>query len=159
MENAARRYGELIERRLGALRLLETELRECQEALVKMDLERILQHLAHQEIFLSEIGFLEQQMAPLEQQLPRGLPPGQQSLVERLALCLDPATTARLQGLVRETGEVRAQVQRLNRVLSALLRRSRRSINVLMNVLANCSATYQPHAFPRPVTSSALMEA
>lgn len=159
MQNEIGRYCDLLERRLTALRLLETELQECLEALVEMDLNRILQHLAHQESFLNEIVFLDQQVASWEHQLRSGLPPSQQPLIERLVQRLDPGAAERLRALVCESAEVRAGVQRASRVYSALLRRSRRSINVLMNVLANCSATYQPRSVPRPVALSALAEA
>jgi len=39
---------------------------------------------------------------------------------------------------------VQGSVRRLNRVYSGLLRRSRRSINVLINVMANYAGTYNP---------------
>jgi hypothetical protein len=62
---------------------------------------------------------------------------------------LDPASARQLQLLLGGLKAIQADVRRLSRVHSELLRRSRRSVNVLLNFLAHYSGTY-----PLPVTRS-----
>jgi hypothetical protein len=44
--------------------------------------------------------------------------------------------------LSREMAKMRARIQHLNRVQAALLRRSRRSLEILIHLLASCATTY-----------------
>jgi hypothetical protein len=60
------------------------------------------------------------------------------------AQLFDADSAAQLQQALHDLATVQRSVQRLNRVYSGLLRRSRRSINVLINVMANYAGTYYP---------------
>ena len=56
---------------------------------------------------------------------------------------LDGASARQLELLLSGLSAIQADLRRLSRVHSELLRRSHRSISVLLNVLAQYSGTYQ----------------
>jgi hypothetical protein len=62
---------------------------------------------------------------------------------------LDPMSAGKLHLLMGGLKTIQADVHRLSRVHSELLRRSRRSVNVLLNFLAHYSGTY-----PLPLSRS-----
>ena len=57
---------------------------------------------------------------------------------------LDPLSARQLHLLLGGLKAIQADVRRLSRVHSELLRRSRRSVNVLLNFLAHYSGSYPP---------------
>ncbi len=121
-------YLDLLERRTSALRLLAREMAAAREAFVTLDLERIQQHTLTQENLCSEIRFLDHEIAALGE--TRAFAAGHEAAV------------ARLRQAETEHAQAAGAVARHNRVQGALLRRSRRSVNALMNLLAKFSATY-----------------
>ena len=56
----------------------------------------------------------------------------------------DAGSASQLREVLADLAAVQKNVRRLNRVYAGLLRRSRRSINVLINVMANYIGTYNP---------------
>jgi len=52
------------------------------------------------------------------------------------------AWAERLRNVMRELGETQAEVRRLNQIHAAYLRRSRRTIDMMMNFLGNYAFTY-----------------
>ncbi len=147
MKPDVNRYLELLERRLATLRLLATGLEESREAFTEMDLESIHSHVAQQENLCTEIRFLDGELEALKRQLSSEL----QRDVDLTSLrsfqgLLDPASERRMRVLVSGLNTIQADVRRLNRVQAELLRRSRRSINVLINFMSNYMGTYQPPA-------------
>ena len=147
MKPEIHRYLELLERRLATLRMLATGLQESRAAITEMDLESINSHIAHQESLCTEIRFLDGELEALKRQLSSEF---QQDLdltnLTTLQGLLDPASERRMRGLVSGLATIQADVRRLNRVQAELLRRSRRSINVLINFMSNYMGTYQPPA-------------
>lgn len=141
------RYLELLERRLATLRLLATGLEESRDAFTEMDLESIHSHVAHQENLCTEIRFLDGELEALKRQLSSEL---QRDVdltnLKTLQGLLDPESERRMRVLVSGLNTIQADVRRLNRVQAELLRRSRRSINVLINFMSNYMGTYQPPA-------------
>jgi hypothetical protein len=71
------------------------------------------------------------------------------STLGELEAQLDPRLARQLHLLMGGLKTIQADVRRLSRVHSELLRRSRRSVNVLLNFLAHYSGTY-----PTPLTRS-----
>jgi hypothetical protein len=69
------------------------------------------------------------------------------STLSELEAQLDPMSARQLHLLLGGLKAIQADVRRLSRVHSELLRRSRRSVNVLLNFLAHYAGTY-----PLPVT-------
>jgi hypothetical protein len=64
--------------------------------------------------------------------------------VEAFAGLFDAGSALQLRQVMEELAAAQKTVRRLNRVYAGLLRRSRRSINVLINVMASYLGTYSP---------------
>jgi hypothetical protein len=150
MKNEAQRYLELLERRLATLRLLATDLDESRSAYVSLDLRAMHQHIAHQENLCTEIRMLDTELNGLKGKLTGRAATGEiPSPLGPLEAQFDPASARQLHLLLGGLKAIQADVRRLSRVHSELLRRSRRSVNVLLNFLAHYSGTY-----PLPITRS-----
>jgi hypothetical protein len=109
-----------------------------------MDLEAIHKHVLYQKSLCSEIRSLDDELRVLRHQMAvSGLQPKGMSLAASQGLC-DADTSLQLQQVMDELEVVQKRVRRLNRVYTGLLRRSRRSINVLINVMAKYIGTYSP---------------
>ena len=140
-----RQYIELLKRRVASLRLTARELRECRESFTSMDLEAIREHVLFQKSLCSEIRALDDELRVLRRQMAvaSGLQPEGMSLAAFEGLC-DADSSLQLQQVMDDLEVVRKRVRRLNRVYAGLLRRSRRSIHVLINVMANYIGAYSP---------------
>ena len=139
------RYIELLKRRAASLRLTARELRECRESFTKMDLEAIREHISYQKSLCAEIRALDDELGVLRRQLAAaaGLEPEGMSAIA-FAKLFDADSALQLRQVMDDLAVVQKVVRRLNRVYAGLLRRSRRSINVLINVMASYLGTYSP---------------
>ena len=126
-------YADLLERRVAALRQLALEMSTAREAFIHLDLERIQQHTLNQENLCTEIHFLDAEIAA---QCGTAPAEGKELAAGKLS------NNDRLEKLKLEDKEATAMVARHNSVQGALLRRSRRSVNALMNFLAQYSGAY-----------------
>ncbi len=150
MKHEVQQYLDLLERRLATLRLLASDLDESRAAYVTLDLPLMHQHISRQENLCTEIRMLDGELQSMKEKL-RGLaalgeiPPTLGELEEQL----DPMSARQLHLLMGGLKAIQADVRRLSRVHSELLRRSRRSVNVLLNFLAHYSGTY-----PLPLTQA-----
>ncbi len=150
MTHEVQRYLELLERRLATLRLLAADLDESRSAYVTLDLRAMHQHISHQENLCAEIRLLDAELQAMKGKLAELVAAGEMPATRaELEAQLDPASARQLQLLLGGLKAIQADVRRLSRVHSELLRRSRRSVNVLLNFLAHYSGTY-----PIPVTRS-----
>lgn len=148
MKHEVQHYLELLERRLVTLRLLAADLDESQSAYVELDLRAMHQHISNQENLCVEIRLLDAELRSLSERFTgQNTPSKQPSTLGRLGGQLDPASARQLQLLLSGLASIQADVRRLSRVHSELLKRSRRSVNVLLNFLAHYSGTY-----PVPLT-------
>jgi hypothetical protein len=146
MKPEVQRYLELLERRLVTLRLLATDLDESRTAYVDLDLRAMHQHISQQENLCTEIRVLDAELKSAREKLADQGAPGELPMaVTQLEAQLDPASGRQLQLLLHGLKAIQADVRRLSRVHSELLRRSRRSVNVLLNFLAHYSGTYPLH--------------
>jgi hypothetical protein len=111
-----------------------------------MDLEAIHAHVLYQKSLCSEIRALDEELRVLRRQIiaaASGLQPEGMSLAAFQGLC-DADSSLQLRQVMDDLEVVQKRVRRLNRVYTGLLRRSRRSINVLINVMAKYIRTYSP---------------
>ena len=138
-------YIELLKRRVASLRLMARELLECRESFTSLDLEAIREHVLYQKSLCSEIRALDDELRVLGRQMavasglqPEGVSP---AAFERL---FDADCSFQLRQVRDDFEVVQERVRRLNRVYAGLLRRSRRSIDVLINVMANYIETCSP---------------
>lgn len=125
-------YFELLERRLALLGELAAALRDSTDALVRLDIERIDQTVGDQERLCGEILSLD-----------RGL----DSLQRKCAAGLDTrGEGGRLEALLGRVAEAQAEVRQLNKRHAALVRRSRRTLDAMLNFLRSAAPTYaNPH--------------
>jgi len=143
MKGEAQQYLELLERRLVTLRLLAGDLEESRSAYVDLDLQAMRRHIAHQENLCTEIRLLDAELKNVREQVTVPEAPGEQSSpLHRLEAQMDPKSARQLHLLLTGLSAIQADVHRLSRVHSELLRRSRRTVNVLLNFLAHYSGTY-----------------
>ncbi len=148
MKREVQQYLELLEKRLATLRLLAADLDESRSAYVTLDLRLMHQHIARQENLCTEIRMLDTELQRMKEKLRVLALSGEMpTTLSELDAQLDPASARQLHLLLGGLKAIQADVRRLSRVHSELLRRSRRSVNVLMNFLAHYSGTY-----PTPLT-------
>jgi hypothetical protein len=110
-----------------------------------MDLEAIQEHICYQKSLCAEIRALDDELRVLRRQLAAaaGLEP-QGMGAATFAGLFDAGSALQLRQVTDDLAVAQNTVRRLNRVYAGLLRRSRRSINVLINVMANYFGTYGP---------------
>ena len=144
-KSETRMYVELLKRHLASLRLMAKELRDCRQSFVSMDLESTREHISYQQGLCSEIRFLDHELGVLRSKIvgAAGLQPDGSDNTA-FAKLFDSASARELGRVLGELAAVQKSVWRLNRVYAGLLRRSRRSINVLINVMASYMGTYPP---------------
>lgn len=143
MKSEVQHYLDLLERRLATLRLLGADLEESRTAYVTLDLRAMHRHNSHQENLCTEIRLLDAELLDQKGKLSGVAAAGEMpSTLGGLESQLDPASARQLQLLLGGLKAIQADVRRLSRVHSELLRRSRRSVNVLLNFLAHYSGTY-----------------
>ncbi|MGD0325027.1 MAG: hypothetical protein ABSD45_14960 [Terriglobia bacterium] len=130
---------------MASLRLTARELRECRKSFTGMDLEAIREHISYQKSLCSGISALDDELRVLRGQMAvaSGLQPEGMSPAAFQGLC-DAGSSLQLRQVMDDLEVVQKRVRRLNRVYAGQLRRSRRSINVLINVMANYIGTYSP---------------
>ena len=150
MKREVQQYLELLERRLATLRMLATDLDESRAAYVTLDLRSMHQHIARQESLCTEIRMLDGELQNMKGRLRGLVAAGEMpATLSELEAQLDPLSARQLHLLLGGLKAIQTDVRRLSRVHSELLRRSRRSVNVLLNFLAHYSGTY-----PHPLTRS-----
>jgi chromosome segregation ATPase len=148
MKREVQQYLELLERRVATLRLLAADLDESRSAYVTLDLRAMHQHIARQETLCTEIRMLDTELQNMKEQLRHLVATGEMpATMSELEAQLDPASARQLHLLLGGLKTIQADVRRLSRVHSELLRRSRRTVNVLLNFLAHYSGKY-----PLPIT-------
>lgn len=129
MDANAALYLELLERRAELLNLLALELREAQPSIVGIDVAEIDRQSMRQESLCAELRFTWGELASLRS-------------VQAESLASDQKN--RWNAAIAANEKAAADLTRVQSVQAALLRRSRRSINVLMNVLSSSSVGYVP---------------
>jgi hypothetical protein len=144
-EREPQRYLELLKRRAASLRLVAKELLDCRDSFTGMHLEATREHILYQRGLCSEIHCLDRELKALRRQLAEGAGQEPEKMsAEAFARLFDADSAAQLQQVREDIATAQRQVRRLNRVYAGLLKRSRRSINVLINVMANYAGTYNP---------------
>jgi hypothetical protein len=138
-------YLALLEKRLSLLRLLAQEFVNCRKEFVALDLDGMYRRISEQEELCRQIQRLQPAIQALQQTCAMQL--GLESRDE----AGKPGNTewaGRLSRVMQELGKAQAEVGRLNQIHAAYLRRSRRTINVLMNFIGSYAMTYARPAEP-----------
>jgi hypothetical protein len=145
-------YLALLERRLSLLRLLAQEFVDSRKEFVALDLDGMYRRISEQEELCRQIQRLHpaihalQQTCAIQIGMENRRAPGNSENAE---------WAERLTGVMQEIGKAQAEVGRLNQIHAAYLRRSRRTIHVLMNFIGSYAMTYARPAeniLPEPAT-------
>ena len=151
MQREIDRYLTLLERRLATLRQLATQIKESQVAYTAMDLDGITYYINYQENLCNEIRSFDDQIRALNKSLCVALDL-ELDLANPATLMshLDESSQRKLKIVTQGLANIQADVKRLNRVQAELLKRSKRSINVLINMMAQytCRFELQPVLAP-----------
>jgi len=146
MKPEAERFAELLRRRLVTLRLLAADLEESRKAYVDLDLPAMHRHNSQQERLCTEISLIDAELRDLRKKLMGSAAEGGWGAAwDRLEAGSDPDSARQLQLLLGGLKGIQADMRRLSRVHAELLKRSRRSVNVLLNFLAHYAGTYPAH--------------
>jgi hypothetical protein len=139
-------YLALLEQRLCLLRLLAQEFVESRKEFVALDLDGMYQRISEQEELCRQIQRLHPAIQSLQKICAAHVDLHRESSTGGSA---DHAKWAeRVAHVMRQLGEAQAEVGRLNQTHAAYLRRSRRTINVLMNFVGSYAMTYARPAAP-----------
>lgn len=158
MKREVQHYLNLMERRASALRLLAAGLEECCACITEMDLNGLQQAVAQQEHICAELRFLREETERYQTQFAGDAEPKLPlRAVNHMSAALTPEGARRLQELEEELAALQGRVRHSNRVQAALLHRSRRSVNILMNFLSNYAtsagaSSAEGAAPPAPIT-------
>jgi hypothetical protein len=132
-------YLALLERRLSLLRLLADEFVASRTEFMALDLDGIYRRISEQEELCRQIQRLHPAIQALQQTCA-----GQLDL-DKSGAAGHPGNAewaGRLARVMEEIGKAQAEVGRLNQIHAAYLRRSRRTINVLMNFVGSYAMNY-----------------
>ena len=144
---------DLIRARTRQMRLLAADMAESRKALVQLDLDAIYQHTSQQQTLCQEIQRLDAQV--MRYATAAASIPGSRTLSLGGAVTgWDEETLERLRSLLQEHEAARNEVQEISRVQTELLRRSRRYLRILSNLVSNSMGFYEAPGF-----QSALPEA
>ena len=135
----------LLEQLLSLMRALAQQLGDSRKEFITMDLDGMYLRIAKQEELCRQIQSLHPAIDSSQRSHALHLHPGR---LEATIPPQDLILTERLRGVIRELSEAQAEVARLNQIHAAFLRRSRRTVNMMMNFLAGYS-----YAYARPAES------
>jgi hypothetical protein len=133
------KYLSLLDRRLCLLRELAQQLVVCRKDFMAMDLEGMHARIAEQEVLCRQIQSLHPAIEVLQRTCALHLDVMQ---LDDSRNAEDASSAQRLRGVMRDLANAQAEVSRLNRIHAAYLRRSGRTVQMLMNLLANYAFTY-----------------
>lgn len=158
MHAAAEAYIVVLERRLDALIEIAAALQESQTAIVAMDLEKILRSIAYQEDLCAEIHSIDRELAGLRVILGSASS-GQTNwnTLEGLPEYMNADARRKLGILMRGFKSTQEDVKKLNRIQAELLRCSRRSVNMLINLTMHFTGDYG--LLPAPVVATVAASA
>lgn len=123
----------LLEKRLTWLRLLRQELRAAMQALVIFDLEAFQKHVANQESICTQLRFLNHDVW-LTRIADR----------EKIELSEPSEIGQRLLELMLESRAAKRETSTLTQTYAGLVKRSRRTTNLKMNLIGQVANTYSP---------------
>jgi hypothetical protein len=133
------KYLALLEKRLTLLRALAQQFVDCRGEFVSMNLDGMHKRIAEQQRLCEQIQLLHPTIGALRRACAVQLEAGQGEVVtsDRPA-----ASAARLRDVMLAMSQAQQEVGRLNQIHAAYLRRSSKTIEVLLNFVGNYSLTY-----------------
>jgi hypothetical protein len=150
MNGEGERYWELLERRLALLDSLAKTLAESRADFIALDLEGMRGRIAQQERVCGQIRALDHDITQAQVRCARlaGVPCASGEI-----RWTDPGNTEgpvaeKIQQALRRVADAQTRLQRLNHDHQALLRRSGRTVRVLLNLFQSHAPTYAAQVSP-----------
>ena len=142
-EIAFGRLTETLESRLCLLRDLARELVVCRRAFMAMDLEAIYGHIERQSAVCHDLRGAEESRSRAWQAVSASLEQSStDSDLQASMETLRPDMAAHLRRVLSESALAEGEIRHLNEAHTVLIDGSRRTLNVLANVLVAFSPTY-----------------
>ena len=132
-------YLKLLEQRLSLLQLLAQELVDSRKEFVALDLDGMYRRISEQEELCRQIQRLHPAIRALQETCAAHLELEKNDAASKAE---NAEQARRLAIVMQELGKAQAEVGRLNQIHAAYLRRSRRTINVLMNFIGGYAMNY-----------------
>jgi hypothetical protein len=156
-ELAFGRLTDMLESRLSLLRELARELVVCRRAYVAMDLEAIYGHIERQSAACRDLREAEESRSRAWQAVSATLEESSTDRdLETSIETLRPDMAAHLRRVLSESALAEDEIRHLNQANTVLIDGSRRTLNVLANVLVAFSPTYARPADATQLAGGAL---
>jgi hypothetical protein len=157
LKSESQRYLGLLEQRLSLLEALSKTLAASRADFVAMDLESIQARIQEQERFCTEIRALDNHItnAQVRCATAAGLPPRANEIFWPDTLNSDARIDERIRGAMQRVAVAQTELKRLNDAHQAMLRRTRRTVGVLLNFFHAHGPSY---AVPPSVQAGTLCE-
>lgn len=151
MKSESERYLELLEQRLALLDSLSQVLAASRADFIALDLETIWGRIREQERFCTQIRELDHDITQAQVRCAKlaGAPPVTQEIFWPRSGGGDPAVVERIYKTMQRVASAQAELKRLNDAHQALLRRSSRTVQVLVNLFQSHAPTYAVQTAPQ----------
>ena len=150
MNSESERYWRLLERRLSLLDALTKTLAESRADFIALDLEAMRGRIREQEQFCGQIRALDQDISQAQVQCARlaGVPSASAEIRWPAPRGTEPALAEKIRETMSRVAAAQGQLQQLNNAHQAMLRRSRRTVHVLLNLFQSHAPTYAAQVAP-----------
>lgn len=132
MHTDTARYLNLLEKRLGLLDSLASTFSAARVDVVALDLDGLHRRIGEQERLCTEIRSLDARLDEVQRQCAKHAP----------AESANPGDSLRCSDMLARLQQAQQNVKQLNSQHQALLRRSRRTVNALLNSYHSFAMTY-----------------
>lgn len=149
MTEESKRFLELLESRLALLDSLAAALLAARTDLVSLDISGLESRIVEQERLCSRIQALDLQLNRLQRQGASKIPLS--SATPASLVAVEESARARYDQTLVRLAKAQAMVKKLNLEHQSLLRRSRRTVNALLNSYHSFALTYADPAEKRRV--------
>ena len=150
MKAESERYWQLLERRLSLLDALSQTLAASRADFIALDLETIRTRIREQEQFCLQIRTLDDDITQAQIRCAKlaGVPSPSGEICWPSPAGTDPALAAKIRETMQRVAAAQGTLQQLNDAHQALLRRSRRTVHVLLNLFQSHAPTYATQVSP-----------
>lgn len=144
MSAESTRYLKLLERRLDLLGALSDTLAKSRDDFVSMDLGAMERRIAEQEQFCKQIGALDADITTAQVRCAKnaGLLPCTNGISWPSVPGSDPSQDKSIQILMGRIAVAQTELKKINDAHQATLRRSKRTVQVLLNLFNSFAPTY-----------------
>ena len=150
MSAESERYWGLLERRLSLLDSLSKTLADSRADFIALDLEGIRGRIQEQEQFCRQIRSLDNDITQAQIRCARlaGVPCVSGEICWPETPGTDPALGKKIRETMRRVAAAQGKLKQLNDAHQALLRRSQRTVLVLVNLFQSHAPTYAAQVSP-----------